>query len=480
MELRQVTTPVLPLERFVPLTGEAAVRETLASARRIEQAAAGRRVWNVNSTAVGGGVAETLRSMLGYARGAGLDARWAVLDGPPEYFRLTKRLHNALHGEPGDGLPLGDRERPLYEAVCRENAAQLLARLQPRDLVLLHDPQTAGLAPHLLGARVPVVWRCHVGHDTANVRSREAWRFLAPYLDEVRVAIFSRRAFVPPQLAHARTLVMQPSIDPFSAKNAPLAAEQRRSILCHAGLLLCSIRGGEPRYQRTDGTTALLEHAADVLSLGPPPMPEAPLVVQVSRWDTLKDPVGVMRGFAGLCRQRRDRGAQLVLAGPNVHAVADDPDGAAVYEETVASWRQLPHEVRRRIHLAMLPVHDVDENAALVNALQREATVVVQKSLQEGFGLTATEAMWKGRPLVASRVGGLQEQVEHGVTGLLLDDPRDEAAFAEALAGLLASPETARRIGEAAQASVRRRFLCLRQLQQYGELFEQLDADGSD
>jgi trehalose synthase len=182
------------------------------------------------------------------------------------------------------------------------------------------------------------------------------------------------------------------------------------------------------------------------------------LVVQVSRWDALKDPVGVVNGFARLT-ERDEGGAELVLAGPNVHAVADDPEGAQVYGEVCAAWRALPHAARRRVHLAALPMTDVAENGAIVNALQRHAAVVVQKSLQEGFGLVVSEAMWKGRAVVASAVGGIQDQIEHGVSGLLLKDPTDLGAFADALQRLLLDPAERDRLGQNAQRRVREHFL---------------------
>ena len=209
---------------------------------------------------------------------------------------------------------------------------------------------------------------------------------------------------------------------------------------------------------------------------GPPPAWGAPLVVQVSRWDRLKDPVGVLDGFAHL-RLSELGEAHLVLAGPTVRGVADDPDGPAVFAEVTTAWRALPHERRRRVQIAALPMADPSENAAIVNALQRHAAVVVQKSLGEGFGLTVTEAMWKGRAVVASAVGGIPDQIDDGREGILLPDPGDIDAFAGALRRLLGEPELARQLGEAAQERVRRDFLGIRQLADYAELVEELARD---
>jgi trehalose synthase len=200
-------------------------------------------------------------------------------------------------------------------------------------------------------------------------------------------------------------------------------------------------------------------------------------VVQVSRWDRLKDHVGALLGFAHLTPAQLG-GAHLVLAGPTVRGVADDPDGPAVFAEVTTAWRALPHERRRRVQLAALPMADPSENAAIVNALQRHAAVVLQKSLEEGFGLTVTEAMWKGRPVVASAVGGIVDQIDDGREGILLADPTDLDAFAGALHRVLSEPELARRFGAAARERVRRDFLGIRLLADYAELVEEL-APGS-
>jgi len=196
------------------------------------------------------------------------------------------------------------------------------------------------------------------------------------------------------------------------------------------------------------------------------------LVVQVSRWDHLKDPVGVIRGFADHVAPYVD--AHLIVAGPAVDAVADDPEGRQVLEESVQTWNALPPAARRSVHLAILPMIDTEENAAIVNALQRHAEVVVQKSLAEGFGLTVAEAMWKGRPVVASRIGGIQDQIDDGRTGLLIDDPRDLGEYGRDVVSLLEDPSRARRIGEAAREQVRNYFLGPRHLMQYAQLFHDL------
>jgi trehalose synthase len=211
-----------------------------------------------------------------------------------------------------------------------------------------------------------------------------------------------------------------------------------------------------------------------MVRLGRAPDWETPLVVQVSRWDPLKDPIGVIDGFIRLLEAPTSSDVHLVLAGPNVSAVSDDPEGKATLDAVEAAWRELPHGFRHRVHLACLPMADDEENAAIVNALQRHAAIVVQKSIKEGFGLTVTEAMWKARPVIASAVGGIRDQVTDGVHGVLLDDPRDTAALATAIQGLLDDTERGQRLGAKAHERVREQYLGTRHLLQYAELLERL------
>jgi trehalose synthase len=206
---------------------------------------------------------------------------------------------------------------------------------------------------------------------------------------------------------------------------------------------------------------------------------EARVVLQVSRWDRLKDMPGVMHGFARRL-DRLDDDVHLMLAGPDVSGVSDDPEGAEVLAECRSAWADLDPPARERVHLCSLPMDDVDENAHLVNALQRHATVVVQKSLVEGFGLTVTEPMWKGRPVVATRVGGIQDQIVHGESGLLLDDPTDLDGFGDLLESVTDDPALGARLGKAARERVREHFLGDRHLIQYAELFRQLLAGARD
>jgi trehalose synthase len=434
----------------------------------------GRVVWNVNSTAKGGGVAEMLQSLLAYAKGAGVDARWVVIEGDPDFFSITKRIHNHLHGADGDGGELGDREHAAYEHALEANGRALLEEVKTGDVVLLHDPQTAGLTRTLAEAGAVVIWRCHVGLDMPNELARGAWRFLTPYITEADAYVFSREAFQWEGLQENKMHIIPPSIDAFAPKNQEMDRATVDAILT-ATELIEGDGSARPTFQRVDGSEGTVSRKTQLFDL-PPLQAGARVVTQVSRWDRLKDPLGVMNGFAEHVPASSE--AHLILAGPSVEAVADDPEGAQVLDETHTAWQQLPAASRERIHLVCLPMEDGAENAAIVNALQRRAEIVVQKSIAEGFGLTVAEAMWKGRPVVASRIGGIQDQIEDGVTGSLIDDPHDLAEYGAALVALLEDQAGAATMGKAAQERVRDAFLGPRHLMQYIDLIGKLIAGG--
>jgi trehalose synthase len=268
--------------------------------------------------------------------------------------------------------------------------------------------------------------------------------------------------------------IIPPSIDPLSPKNEPLDAETVRGILGRIGVLDGATPDDRTSFERSDGSVGFVTRYAEVTGEGRPG-PADPLLVQVSRWDQLKDMPGVMHGFAEYVVPGGD--GYLMLVGPAVSGVTDDPEGAAVFGDCLLQWRELPAEARARILLVTLPLDDADENAAMVNALQRHATVITQKSLAEGFGLTVAEGMWKGRPVVGSAVGGIIDQIADG-TGVLLQDPRDLKTFGMAVRELLDDPAEADRMGRAAQAYIREHYVGDVHLLRYADLFSSLIAEG--
>jgi trehalose synthase len=470
--MQEVDIEPAPLEKLATLLGPGRPERLMTTAARARDLLAGRVVWNVNATAQGGGVAEMLQALLAYGRGAGVDTRWLVLDGDPAFFAITKRVHNALHGSLEDHEPFTAGDHEHYERVLRTNLAHVEEHVQPGHIVLLHDPQTAGLVESLRGWGAHVIWRCHIGRDDTNADTDAGWAFLRPYLEDADAFVFSRRSYVPDWVPAGRTHIIEPSIDPFTTKNQHLHDHEVDQILRGVGLVLDGDGVESLAFTRRDGSPGVMRRHTGLLPHRPPP-PEAPLVLQVSRWDRLKDMEGVLRGFAEhLAPQWPD--VHLMLAGPDVSGVSDDPEGAEVLAECRAAWERLPAATRRRCHLACIPMDDVDENALIVNALQRHAAVVVQKSLFEGFGLTVTEAMWKRRPVLASAVGGIRDQVTDGREGLLLPDPADLDGFAERLHGLLADPGRRDEMGGNGQERVRQDFLGDRHLIQYVDLFAHL------
>jgi trehalose synthase len=466
--LSQVPVGALSLERFGSVLAPEDYERVLRTVRRGREVFDGRVLWNINSTARGGGVAEMLASLLAYARGAGIDARWVVIAGNDDFFVLTKRIHNFLHGASGDGGDLDDNARRVFDEVTERNAAEFRELVKPDDVVIIHDPQPAGLIPAIRDIGCAIVWRCHVGLDQPVALARKAWEFLIPYVRDADAYVFSREAFSWEGLEKEVTII-PPSIDAFSPKNQQLDRERVLSILAAAGLGEDS-RGPAPTFTHLDGSPGRVDRPAQRWERRRLRSSDR-VVVQVSRWDALKDPIGVIRGFVQHVAPAVPD-AHLVYAGPAVESVTDDPEGGQVLSQAIAEYEAMPEEVAERVHLVALPMADVEENAAIVNALQRRADVVVQKSLAEGFGLTVAEAMWKARPVVASRIGGIQDQIVDGETGMLLDDPLDLAAFGSAVRSLLENPARAEAMGRAAKESVVRRFLGTRTLIQSIELYE--------
>ena len=369
------------------------------------------RVAHVNSTASGGGVAEILDSLVPLSNDVGVDTDWLVMDAPDAFFEVTKTLHNGLQGETAE---LTDEMRATYRSVTVENAEAFAGDY---DVVVLHDPQSLGMAPTLV-ERFPdtaLVWRCHIDLTDATPRFLG---FVRSYLDPVDRGIFTLSDYGA-AIASVQKETIHPAINPLTEKNRPIAE--------------------------------LSEQAAEAADLGQYPFDtDRPLVVQVSRFDPWKDPLGVIEAH----RRVRETipGAQLALVGAMPD---DDPEGRAIYEEVEAAADDDPD-----VHvLTNLP-------DAGINALQRGADVVVQKSLREGFALTVSEALWKRTPVVGTTAGGIPLQVEDGVNGFL-DDPEDVEAAADSVVELLESDSLRRRFGEQARETVRERFLTPRLLLDY-------------
>lgn len=327
------------------------------------------------------------------------------------------------------------------------------------------------------------VWRCHVGLDERDEHTDAAWAFLRRDVERAAVVVLSREQYRQDWMATGTTVVIAPAIDPFATKNVPLDDAVVAEVLVRAAILAGSAApdadGDATLVEAGEDEPVRVQRRADVLREGEPLDPDTLLVVQVSRWDEFKDMRGLLELFAAQVVGAPGRAgeAHLALVGPSVEGVSDDPEGARVLQECQDAWHALSSEQRRQCSLVSLPMDDVDENAVMVNALQRHAAVVVQKSLVEGFGLTVAEAMWKGRPVVASSVGGITDQVEEGVSGRLVpprDGERVAAALLEVLGDSSSEDAGAEQLGEAARERVREHFLPDRQLLEWARLLERL------
>jgi len=401
---------VAGLEEYKPIVGAGVVEELRILGNRLRN----RRVVNVNSTRVGGGVAEILNRLVPLLQEVGIDARWEVIRGTQEFFDLTKRMHNALHGKP-DTFTAQDRE--IYNTATEDNLASLDLGA---DIVFIHDPQPAGLirARRELGNKW--IWRCHID---VSAPAPGAWEFIAPLVEKYDLAVFSAPQFSR-ELPIPEVLIA-PSIDPLSDKNRELRESEIEQVLQRIGV-------------RSD----------------------KPIVTQVSRFDRFKDPLGVIDAFK-LARERVD--CQLILVGGSA---TDDPEGAQVLKE-----------VRERaaddadIHVVDLPPTSNVE----INAIQRASTVVIQKSLKEGFGLTVSEALWKGKPVIAGAVGGIPLQITHKYSGILTHTVEGTAFWIKML---LSAPEFAARLGENGREHVRNNFLLTRHMRDYMLAFLLLETQG--
>ena len=462
-----------------------AVSALAAKGHEVARLLGPRRVWMLNSTWSGGGVAEMLPRLCDLINDMGVDTRWLVLEpDDPAFFKVTKGLHNLLHGEPG--LDDVAAARGVYEVVSKAAAVRLREHVDTGDVLVVHDPQPLGVAAALSPEHRPrLVWRCHVGLPYQNAETEVGWDFLRPYLAPFSRMLFSTESYIPEEHL-AKSGVLHPGIDPLSHKSRELRPYKLVGVLRSAGL---ADGPPPPRW-------AQFEQTAQRFAAGrwqPTPVPgllHQPAIVQVSRFDRLKGFQFLIPAFAHLLRVFPERVlhlrvdteralselecAQLVLAGPDPSGIPDDPEGPRVLEELCRQQAALPPEVGARVHLVRLPMANAKENALAVNALQRMAAAVVQNSLKEGFGLTCAEALWKGTPVVAANVGGLSAQVRHGTDGLLVDDPTNPEAIADRLLRILAFPKEAEAMASSGRARVRQHFLVIAQLTRWMEEIEAL------
>ncbi len=384
--------------------GKETVRRIEAKARPLRDM----HILHVNSTYYGGGVSQILASLTLLMNNLGIQTGWRVVHGPPDFFSVTKKFHNALQGA---DINLTARKKEIYEGVIRENA---MRNHLDHDMIFIHDPQPLPMITHYR-KKSPWIWRCHIDLTAPNPG---VWNYLLPFIEKYDAVILSckeyRRDIKTPQV------FFMPAIDPFSIVNRELSESAIDERLAYYNI-------------PTD----------------------LPLVVQISRFDTWKDPLGVIEAFQ---KARKEVECTLVLVG---NVATDDPEGAEVYRSLLA---------HRDDRIIILSVQD----GALVNALQRRAAVVLQKSIREGFGLTVSEAMWKGAAVIGGNVGGISHQIQDGKSGFLVSSV-DEAA--ERIVRLLRDPDLARQLGNAAHERVRECFLFTRTIEQYLDLINSFEPE---
>jgi trehalose synthase len=391
------------LEKYADFVGT----DVIAQLQQLAEHLQGSKIVHVNSTRVGGGVAEILDKLVPLSQELGIDMQWQIITGNNDFYECTKGIHNALQG---NRQPLSDRLLGVYEETNARNAEALRPTLKDADFVFVHDPQPAPLLTHFPGHKGKWIWRCHID---ASHPFRPVWRYLRQYVMRYDASVFSLAAFSQ-ELPHSQYLV-PPSIDPLSDKNRDL--------------------------KDRDIERVLRAHGLDR---------ERPVLVQVSRYDRFKDPIGVVQAYQ--LAKKALPSIQLVLAGGGA---TDDPEGQAVLSEVNEVVTGDPDA-----HVLLLP----PDSHLEINALQRAADIVLQKSVREGFGLTVTEAMWKEKPVIGGNVGGIRLQLINHHTGFLVNTPEGAALR---IRYLLHQPQRARAIGETAQRFVRDNFLITRHLREY-------------
>jgi len=390
------------LADYEPIVGKDRIEEIKFLASRLE----GRSIQHVNSTAVGGGVAEILNRMIPLLKEMGVNTWWDVIKGGEKFFQVTKKIHNTLHGAKDE---IDKEQWGVFWETGRQNSADLTC---DADISFIHDPQPIALVDQKGARGNKWIWRCHV--DVSHAQSA-VWDVLRRYIIKYDSAVFSAPAFSKP--LPIRQFLIAPSIDPLSEKNVKLPKKTVDEVLKHYG-----VRSRKP------------------------------IVTQVSRFDYLKDPIGVIDAFKQV---KKYVDCQLILAGGTA---SDDPEGAEVLQKV----RERAADVKD-VHILLVPPNDTH-----INALQQASAVVVQKSLREGFGLTVTEALWKAKPVVASAVGGIPLQIKHKYHGLLCRSV-DGAAFA--IKQLLQNPDYAEALGKNGREHVRLNYLLTRHLKEYIMLF---------
>ncbi len=426
-----------------------------------------------------------LPSQMRLLRELGMKIEWLVIEASDaHFFNLTKRIHNAIHGS-GDGV-FTDEDREVYEAVNTQNLPKALEYIQDGDLVVIHDPQPLPLGQMIRAHKdVRMIWRCHIGLEEQNDTTRAVWDFLSPYFDVFDHHVFSLESYIPQPLKD-KTAVITPAIDPLSHKNRMLAMHKCTGILHQSGIINDKPPVLYPFYEHQVRRVMPDGSFGEVNTNGELDIIWRPVILEISRWDRLKGFKELMDAFILMKNKaesipdkesltyRRIKMTRLILAGPDPKFVSDDPEGIEVLNELIETYKNVSSELKEDIALLLLPMDNQKENALIVNALQNTASIIVQNSIQEGFGLTATEAMWKSKCVLVSGAAGLVHQVIHDENGKINQDPRDIRSLSETLELMLNNPLDRDMWGFNAQVRVIENFTLFSQLYNWLTLWARL------
>jgi trehalose synthase len=405
------------IDDYISIVG----KERIDNLKKLAEPLKGKRVLNLNATAYGGGVAELLKTQVALMQNLGLSVEWQVLTAPPEFYEVTKMFHNTLQGDSGG---LSEEAKQVYLDGVKANARSVVENY---DFVIAHDPQTLAMLDYITAPTGKWIWRCHIDTSEPN---KDTWQFLYPYMKNYDAVIFTLEEFVKEDAVLNNLTFIPPSIDPLSPKNSEMAEEEVRNLM--------------------------YSYNVD---------PDRPIICQVSRFDPWKDPLGVIDVYRNIKYgqvKKGLRGVQLVLIGGMAN---DDPEGWIIYDRVL---RKAGEDYDLNIYTNFHNVGDVG-----VKAFQFGSDVVLQKSLKEGFGLTVAEALWKGKPVVGGKAGGIKIQIKEGINGFLVSNIQEAT---EKTLYLLQNPDEAKKMGEAGKETVRQNFLSIREIEDHLKLFNKLSG----
>jgi len=413
--LQEVRVNPRSLNDYIPIVGE----ERIKNLRELAKPLQNKKVLNLNATAFGGGVSELLKTQVALMQDLGITTEWHVMRAKPEFFDVTKILHNTLQGS---NVVITEEMKEIYNNTVRENAKMIA---ESYDFVIFHDPQTIGMRQYVSAPISKSIWRCHIDTSEPN---KETWEFLYPFMQNFDAVIFTLDEFVNESANFKNLTFIPPSIDPLSPKNIEMSEEEVRNLM--------------------------ISYNID---------PDRPIISQISRFDPWKDPLGVIDVYRNIKQgqvQKGIKGLQLILVGSMAN---DDPEGWLIYDRVM---RKAGEDFDLNVYTNFHNVGDV-----AVKAFQYASDVVLQKSLKEGFGLTVSEALWKGKPVVGGNVGGIKLQIQDGVNGFLVSSIQEAT---EKTLYLLQHPEVGKQMGEAGKEIVKEKFIVIRELEDFINLFRKL------